>query len=58
LGPQFKIGHSYVTPYPDNDIDDAKEWFRQVVETEIAPLLRAYSEIQRSDMHCQVRIPV
>ena len=21
-------------------------------------LLRAYSEIQRSDMHCQVRIPV
>jgi 5-methylcytosine-specific restriction protein B len=42
LGPQFKIGHSYVTPPLDVLIDDAREWFIQVVETEIKPLLDEY----------------
>ena len=42
LGPQFRIGHSYVTPPDDATITDPREWFRQVVETEIAPLLDEY----------------
>ena len=42
LGPQFRIGHSYVTPAKDDKIDDARHWFRQIVETEIGPLLDEY----------------
>ena len=42
LGPQFRIGHSYVTPPRGVPIPDAREWFRQVVDTEIAPLLDEY----------------
>ena len=42
LGPQFRVGHSYVTPPFGIPIDDAREWFRQVVETEIGPLLDEY----------------
>ena len=40
LGPQFRIGHSYVTPNPG--IEDARAWFRQVAQTEIIPLLEEY----------------
>ena len=39
LGAQFKIGHSFVTPGPGEAIPDAPTWFRQVVNTEIGPLL-------------------
>ena len=42
LGRQFRIGHSYVTPPFKMPIIDAREWFRQVVETEIGPLLDEY----------------
>lgn len=42
LGRQFRIGHSYVTPPFGVRIDNAREWFRQVVETEIGPLLDEY----------------
>lgn len=42
LGPQFRVGHSYVTPASGATIDDARKWFRQVVETEIGPLLDEY----------------
>ncbi len=42
LGPQFCIGHSYVTPPFDHPIEDSREWFRQVVDTEIGPLLDEY----------------
>ena len=42
LGPQFQVGHSYVTPPSGTMIEDAEEWFRQVVETEIGPLLDEY----------------
>ncbi|MBF0564427.1 MAG: AAA family ATPase [Nitrospirae bacterium] len=42
LGRQFRIGHSYVTPPSGIPIADAREWFRQVVETEIAPQLAEY----------------
>lgn len=40
LGPQFRIGHSYVTP--SEKLDDPKAWFRDIVETEIGPLLDEY----------------
>src|ERR1700722_6367401 len=33
LGPQFRIGHSYVTPDTDTPIIDGREWFRARVET-------------------------
>jgi 5-methylcytosine-specific restriction protein B len=42
LGPQFRVGHSYVTPPLGVLIADAREWFRQVVDTEIGPLLDEY----------------
>ncbi len=42
LGPQYRVGHSYVTPTGDNVISDGGKWFRQVVETEIGPLLDEY----------------
>ncbi len=42
LGFQFQVGHSYVTPAFDSDIKDAANWFTQVVETEIFPLLEEY----------------
>ena len=42
LGRQFRIGHSHVTPPPTTAIDNPAEWFTEIVETEIAPLLREY----------------
>ena len=42
LGPQFRVGHSVVTPSDQDRIDDPVSWFRQVVETEIGPLLHEY----------------
>ncbi len=42
LGAQFKIGHSYVTPPSGHTIPDPNEWFKQVAETEIGPLLDEY----------------
>ena len=42
LGDQFRVGHSYVTTAPGVKIEDPVAWFREVVETEIAPLLREY----------------
>jgi 5-methylcytosine-specific restriction protein B len=40
LGPQFRIGHSYVTP--TQVINEPREWLRQIITTEIAPLLEEY----------------
>jgi 5-methylcytosine-specific restriction protein B len=42
LGPQFQIGHSYVTPHLGQTVEDPRDWFRQVIETEISPLLHEY----------------
>jgi 5-methylcytosine-specific restriction protein B len=42
LGPQFRIGHSYVTPDIDEVVHDGRAWFRAKVETEIGPLLDEY----------------
>ena len=41
LGAQFRVGHSYVT-HSAGEIDNSREWFKQVVETEIGPLLDEY----------------
>jgi len=40
LGPQFQIGHSYLTP--GEVVRDAWKWFEEVVHTEIGPLLHEY----------------
>ncbi len=42
LGPQFRIGHSYVTPDIDETIHDGQAWFKAKVDTEIRPLLAEY----------------
>ena len=42
LGPKFRVGHSAVTPNRDTVVADPAEWFRQVVETEVGPLLDEY----------------
>lgn len=42
LGPQFRIGHSFVTPEQGERINNGREWFRAKVETEIGPLLDEY----------------
>ena len=42
FGRQFEIGHSYVTPMEKVEPGATREWFRQVAETEIGPLLAEY----------------
>ena len=42
LGPQFCIGHSMVIPTSETLTRDQAEWFKEVVETEIGPLLDEY----------------
>ena len=50
LGAQFKLGHSYVTPSGVSEIEDTREWFNNVVETEIGPILTEYwfEDLKRS----------
>lgn len=42
LGSQFKIGQSYVTPPHRLEPGSTRDWFIQVAETEIGPLLEEY----------------
>lgn len=42
FGTQFKVGHSYITPVRKMDPADTRDWFREVAETEIGPLLEEY----------------
>lgn len=42
LGPQFRIGHSYVTPDIEETVRDGRAWFRAKVDTEIGPQLDEY----------------
>ena len=42
LGPQFRVGHSVVTPSGQDRIDVPVSWFWEIVETEIGPLLDEY----------------
>lgn len=41
LGRQFQVGHSYVTPQPGSETNPGA-WYRDVVESEIGPLLDEY----------------
>lgn len=41
LGPGFVIGHSYFCSKPLDD-EDESEWYKRIIQTEIAPLLREY----------------
>ena len=41
LGRQFQVGHSYVTPQPGSETNRGA-WYRDVVESEIGPLLDEY----------------
>ena len=41
LGKQFRVGHSYVTPSPSSATNPGT-WYRDVVESEIGPLLDEY----------------
>ncbi|MFA4951365.1 MrcB family domain-containing protein [Brevundimonas sp.] len=40
LGPGYRIGHSFFVP--KDSVGDSEAWYREVVETEIAPLLEEY----------------
>ena len=42
LGKEFKIGHSYFTPTDSIQNNDSQSWFKEVVESEIKPLLEEY----------------
>ena len=42
LGAQSQIGHSYVTPPSNLEINDPIKWYKNIVETEIGPLLDEY----------------
>jgi 5-methylcytosine-specific restriction protein B len=43
LGGNYKIGHSFFCPKEKDDFSaHGKEWFVDVVETEIIPLLEEY----------------
>lgn len=42
LGKHFRVGHSYVTPAEALEPGTTRDWFVQVVETELGPLLDEY----------------
>ncbi len=42
LGAQFKIGHSYVTPPAGVEVQDSQAWFKNIVDSELIPLLDEY----------------
>jgi len=49
LGPGFEIGHSYFVPSGEEESLD-KEWYREVIRSQVAPLLREYWFDQGSKM--------
>lgn len=42
LGSQYRIGHSYVTPVESDAGRDGRQWFKEIAQTEILPLLEEY----------------
>ena len=40
LGPGFRIGHSYFVPGKDDE--PSETWYKHIIDTQIAPLLREY----------------
>ncbi|MEQ9065257.1 MAG: hypothetical protein RLO18_00970, partial [Gimesia chilikensis] len=41
LGPGFEVGHSFFCPQ-DTEDQLGMDWYRSIIRTEIAPLLREY----------------
>ncbi len=52
LGPGFQIGHSYFVP-GDSDTP-SEDWYKNIVDTQIAPLLREYWFDSPKDVQKQV----
>ena len=42
LGKAFRIGHSYVTPHQSLAGRSTRDWFAEVVDSELKPLLQEY----------------
>jgi 5-methylcytosine-specific restriction protein B len=42
LGPQFRVGHSFVTPNEAVSNPDVRKWFVEIIDTELGPLLQEY----------------
>ena len=42
LGKDFQVGHSFFTPNNSLEGTDSKDWFKDIVKTEIKPLLEEY----------------
>ena len=42
LGEGFRIGHSFFCQFNKDDKNDSEAWYRKIINTEIAPLLREY----------------
>jgi 5-methylcytosine-specific restriction protein B len=42
LGKAFQIGHSYVTPHQSLEGRSTRDWFAEVVASELKPLLQEY----------------
>lgn len=42
LGAQFRIGHSFLSPNVNAEVSSPEEWYQQVVDVELAPLIREY----------------
>jgi len=42
LGQAFRVGHSYVTPHQSLDGRSSRDWFAEVVDSELKPLLQEY----------------
>jgi 5-methylcytosine-specific restriction enzyme B len=51
LGENYQLGHSYFCPKGDNFAELDEAWYRGVIQTEIAPLLKEYwfDNAQRAD---------
>ena len=42
LGKAFRIGHSYITPTQSMEGRDTRDWFNEVIDSELKPLLEEY----------------
>ena len=53
LGPGYRIGHSFFTP--SEKIANAEVWYKQIVNTEIHPLLEEYwfDTPEKADQWCE-----
>ena len=51
LGRNFAVGHSYICDIADGGEDDWDGWYRNIVETEIQPLLEEYwfDDLKKAD---------